>query len=99
MLADLSGKTALVTGGGQGMGEVIASVLAGQGATITIGDISMGNGSKIVKEVGALGRKVLALHFGRHQLGCQHLGDDEGRGASPHLSQSLQRQRGLYRQG
>src|SRR5690349_6782822 len=37
---DLTGRTALVTGGAQGLGEGMAIALAGAGATVVIADIS-----------------------------------------------------------
>ena len=40
MLADLSSRTALVTGGGQGIGRGIALKLAEQGADVAIADIN-----------------------------------------------------------
>ena len=40
MLADLSGKTALVTGGGQGIGRGIVLAMAEQGADVAIADIN-----------------------------------------------------------
>jgi NAD(P)-dependent dehydrogenase (short-subunit alcohol dehydrogenase family) len=63
MIADLSGKTALVTGGSQGIGRAISLVLAEQGADVAIGDINAKNASRVAKEVEALGRKALALNL------------------------------------
>mgnify|MGYP001591790707 FL=1 len=58
MFADLSGKVALVTGGGQGLGLGIVLKLAGQGADIAIGDLSEENAAAASKQVEALGRKA-----------------------------------------
>jgi meso-butanediol dehydrogenase/(S,S)-butanediol dehydrogenase/diacetyl reductase len=58
MFADLSGKVALVTGGGQGLGLGIVLKMAGQGADIAIGDLSEENAAEAAKQVEALGRKA-----------------------------------------
>ena len=59
---DLSGKIALVTGGGRGIGRQIALTLAGYGATVIVNY----NGSKekaeeTVKEIGENGGQAEAL--------------------------------------
>ena len=58
MFADLSGKVALVTGGGQGLGLGIVMKLAGQGADIAIADLNHENAVEAAKRVSALGRKA-----------------------------------------
>lgn len=54
----LSGKVALVTGAGQGIGRGIALRLAQDGADIAIVDINGSNMEKVAGEVVALGRKA-----------------------------------------
>ena len=61
MIADLTGRTALVTGGGQGIGRGICLVLAEQGADVAVADIVLENGKKVAREVEAKGRKAMAL--------------------------------------
>ena len=47
MLADLSGKTAIITGGGQGLGFGISTKMAQQGANLIITDIDDRNKSAV----------------------------------------------------
>ncbi len=63
MIADLSGRTALVTGGGQGIGRGIVLKLAEQGADVAIADINDEGAAAVVEEVKALGRKSFAVHM------------------------------------
>lgn len=58
MFADLSGKVALVTGGGQGLGLGIVLKMAEQGADIAIADLSVENAADAARQVEALGRKA-----------------------------------------
>ena len=44
---DLTGRTALVTGGAQGLGEGIAQALAANGARVVIADLQDGVGEKV----------------------------------------------------
>ena len=48
----LVGKTALVTGAAQGIGEAIARKLAEQGASVVVGDIQVAKGEAVARAVG-----------------------------------------------
>jgi NAD(P)-dependent dehydrogenase (short-subunit alcohol dehydrogenase family) len=63
MIADLTGKTALVTGGGQGIGRGISLILAAQGADVAIGDVNVENASNVSQEVTALNTRGMALRL------------------------------------
>lgn len=54
---NFTGKTALVTGSGSGIGKAIALLLAEQGADVLVNDISTENAAQTVGEIIALGRK------------------------------------------
>lgn len=58
---DFSGKVALVTGAGRGIGKGIALRLASYGADIVINDLNAESAQKTVEEVKKLGRKSIAL--------------------------------------
>lgn len=58
---DLSGKTALVTGAGGGIGRAIALALARAGAQVGVLDIAGDRADAVRGEVEALGVKALAL--------------------------------------
>lgn len=57
----LAGKVALITGGAQGIGKAVAFLLAQNGADIVVSDINLERAEETVREIQALGRKVLAL--------------------------------------
>ncbi|MHB0946223.1 MAG: SDR family NAD(P)-dependent oxidoreductase [Sedimentisphaerales bacterium] len=57
----LDGKTALVTGAGQGLGRAFAHGLAEAGANVAIVDINADNASKVASEIKAIGRKSLMI--------------------------------------
>ena len=63
MFADLSGRTALVTGGGLGIGRSIALAMARQGADIAVADINDEYADAVVGEVQALGRKAMSVNM------------------------------------
>lgn len=57
----LEGNVAIVTGGGQGIGEGIVRCLAEEGADIAIIDINGDNARKVADRVKSSGRKALAI--------------------------------------
>ena len=63
MIADLTGKNALVTGGGQGIGRGIALKLAEQGADVAIADINESGAGEVVDEIRAMARKSFAVQI------------------------------------
>lgn len=58
---ELKGKTAVVTGGAQGIGRAIALRLAREGANIGILDLQKEAADRVVQEIHALGPKAMAL--------------------------------------
>lgn len=69
-LFDLRGKTAIVTGGANGIGKATALLLAKHGANISIGDFNLEDAKKTAKEIEALGVKAIAV-------ACNVLKDDD----------------------
>lgn len=57
----LEGKVAIVTGGGQGIGEGIVHCLAEEGADVSVVDINADTASKVADEVKSMGRKALPV--------------------------------------
>lgn len=57
----LEGKTAVVTGAGQGIGRAIALRLAENGADIVVSDVVEDTAAQVVEEVKAMGREALAV--------------------------------------
>lgn len=56
---DLTGKTALITGAGRGIGLATANALADAGADIIIGEYVAENGQSAAAAIAALGRKSM----------------------------------------
>ena len=60
-LFDLSGKTAIVTGGGSGIGRQMAGALAEQGAAIVVCARKFERCEQAASELAELGVRMLAL--------------------------------------
>ena len=60
-LLDLSGKSAFVTGAGQGVGRQIALHLAAHGARVGVNDVNAERASTVANEIESAGGKALAL--------------------------------------
>ncbi len=60
-LFNLKGKTAIVTGGANGIGKATALILAKHGANISIGDFNLEDAKKTAKEIEELGVKAIAI--------------------------------------
>jgi len=54
-MLDLKGKTAVVTGGGSGIGKAVATVFARQGAIVHIIELNLENGEHVVNDIKAAG--------------------------------------------
>ena len=57
----LKGKSAVVTGAGQGIGEGIAKVLASEGAEILVADLNLENAEKVAEGINDDGGKAVAF--------------------------------------
>lgn len=60
-MTDISGKAAVVTGGGSGIGMGLAKELARQGAAVAIADIILANAQKVAQAIEAAGGKAVAI--------------------------------------
>lgn len=60
-LFDLTGKTAIITGGAAGIGKATAIMLAKHGANISIGDFNLDAAKETAKEIEGLGVKAIAI--------------------------------------
>lgn len=69
-LFNLKGKTAIVTGGANGIGKATAVILAQHGAIIAIGDFNLEDAQKTAKELESFGVKAIAVS-------CNVLKDEE----------------------
>lgn len=63
MIADLSGTTALVTGGASGIGGGVCRILATQGAVVGVADMNLAGAEDAVREIEEAGGAATALQM------------------------------------
>jgi NAD(P)-dependent dehydrogenase (short-subunit alcohol dehydrogenase family) len=61
-MTQIQGRTAVVTGGGSGIGMGLAKELARQGVAVAIADIIADNARKVADEIQSAGGKAIAVH-------------------------------------
>lgn len=69
-LFDLSGKVAIVTGGGNGIGKACCEMLAAAGAAVAVSDLKPEDAQAVADAINAGGGKAIAL-------GCNVTADDD----------------------
>lgn len=60
-MEQFTGKVALVTGGGSGIGEAISKELAAKGASVVVTDINLEAAQRVVREISDAGGTALAV--------------------------------------
>ncbi len=60
-LFDLSGKVAIVTGGGNGIGKASALMLARAGAAVAVSDLKLADAESVADEIRAMGGRAIAV--------------------------------------
>lgn len=61
-MTEISGRAAVVTGGGSGIGMGLAKALASQAVEVAVADIILENAEKVAAEIRAAGGNAMALH-------------------------------------
>jgi len=60
-LFDLKGKTAIITGGANGIGKASCEMLAAYGANVVVSDYNLEDAKKAAKEINDNGGKAIAI--------------------------------------
>lgn len=60
-LFDLTGKVAIVTGGGDGIGKGSCEILSQAGASVVVSDLALGKAQAVVDEIKSKGGKAIAV--------------------------------------
>jgi NAD(P)-dependent dehydrogenase (short-subunit alcohol dehydrogenase family) len=60
-VTDICGKSALVTGGGRGIGMGLAKELAKQDAVVAVADLSSEKAAQVAEEINTAGGKAVGL--------------------------------------
>ena len=60
-LFNLKGKTAIITGGGNGIGRAICEILSAQGANVVIADLKLEDAQKVAEELNSAGGSALPV--------------------------------------
>jgi meso-butanediol dehydrogenase / (S,S)-butanediol dehydrogenase / diacetyl reductase len=58
----LAGRTAVITGGGRGIGRVIAHRFAAEGAAVVVADVASERADDVAREIGDAGGAAMATH-------------------------------------
>jgi NAD(P)-dependent dehydrogenase (short-subunit alcohol dehydrogenase family) len=60
-MTDIRGRSAVITGGGSGIGEALAKALAAEGAKVAVADILFANAQRVANEIAAAGGTAFAV--------------------------------------